>query len=260
MKIPGGKMRVISNSGEPFSGRMEAGRLLAQELAEYKGKNTVVLGIPRGGMMIAGVIARELGSELDIVISRKLRAPMNPELAIGAVTESGKVFLDDRFADEMSWQAAYVSDEKAFQLGEIRRRVKLFRAVKPKITLEGRTVIITDDGLATGSTMRAAVWSARQEHPDKIIAALPVAPEDSLWKIAGMADETVCLKVPPEFFGVGQFYRDFSQIEDIEVIEILKNSAKKSEREPAGATEKQVLKAMKGRVLGAAELMGKYGR
>ena len=228
------KMRVISRSNAPFIGREAAGQLLAMELAEYKRRKAVVLGIPRGGMVVAGAIARDLKAELDIVISRKLRSPTNPEFAIGAVTESGKVFLDRRFTDTMDRNTPYIAAEKEFQLEEVRRRAQLFREVKDKVPLEKRIVIITDDGLATGSTMQAAIWSVRQEHPAKIVAAIPVAPEDSLRQIADLADETVCLRVPGNFFGVGQFYKDFSQVDDLEVLELLEESGNIYEPEAAG--------------------------
>ena len=222
MKRSEKKLIIISNESGPFADREEAGRLLSRELKAYKGNNTVVLGIPRGGMIVAGSIARELGCGLDIIISRKLRAPGNPELAIGAVTENGKVFLNGGFAGASGADKGYISGEVAYQLGEIQRRISLFRAVKPKIGLKGKTVIVTDDGLATGLTMQAALWSARQENPEMIIAALPVAPQDSLEMIAETADRTVCLRVPRFFYGVGQFYRDFSQTDDEEVLEILR--------------------------------------
>ena len=212
--------RIISHSDEPFRDRIEAGRLLAQELKGYRKKDAVVLGIPRGGMVVAQEVARQLEAELDIVLSRKLGAPGNPELAIGAVAEGGKVFLHEMLSIDSD--KGYIAEEKARQLKEINRRVERYRALRPKVKLTDRTVIVTDDGLATGATMQAALWSIRQERPKKIILAVPVAPEDTIQKLASDADETIVLRVPAFFGAVGQFYTHFDQTSDEEVLAILK--------------------------------------
>ncbi|MCJ7778537.1 MAG: hypothetical protein MUP16_09515 [Sedimentisphaerales bacterium] len=222
-----GGLRIISESGKPFSGRIEAGLSLAQQLKDYHGQNTVVLGIPRGGVIIAQQIAVELEANLDIVLAHKLGAPGNPELAIGAVCENGKLFIDDRLISYVDTDKGYIKKERELQLQEIARRVKLYRGVLAKISLEARIVIVTDDGIATGATMQAALWAVRQEKAEKIIAAIPVGPQDSLEKLSGDADETICLQSPPYFAALSQFYLQFPQVEDEELLEIL---AAESER------------------------------
>lgn len=222
-----GKARIISYNGEPFSERIEAGRLLAGELMKFRGKNAVVLGIPRGGIVIAREIALALEARLDIVLTHKLGAPGNPELAIGAITEDGNVFLNEALAGQLGAESSYVQQEKASQLSVIKRRVEQYRKVLPKVSLKDAIAVITDDGIATGATMKAALWAARKEHPERLIAALPVGPPDTIQDLAQDADEVICLRVPSFFAAIGQFYLDFSQVEDSEVLEILKQEAKK---------------------------------
>lgn len=222
-----GGLRIVSESGKPFSGRMEAGLLLAQQLKDYHGQNTVVLGIPRGGVIIAQQIAVELEANLDIVLAHKLGAPGNPELAIGAVCENGKLFIDDRLISYVDTDKGYIKKERELQLQEIARRVKLYRGVLAKISLEARIVIVTDDGIATGATMQAALWAVRQEKAEKIIAAIPVGPQDSLEKLSEDADETICLQSPPYFAALSQFYLQFPQVEDQELQEILTAESKR---------------------------------
>jgi putative phosphoribosyl transferase len=216
-----GTLRIVSDSGKPFGGRVEAGRLLAQQLQEYRGQKAVVLGIPRGGVIIAQQIAIELEADFDIVLSHKLGAPGNPELAIGAICEDGKLFIDERTSSYVGADENYIRQEKARQLKEISRRVELYRKVLAKLSLKSRIVIITDDGVATGATMQAALWAVRQEKPQKIIAALPVGPVDSLEKLSEDADETICLQAPPYFAALSQFYSLFTQVEDEELLQVL---------------------------------------
>jgi putative phosphoribosyl transferase len=216
-----GTLRIVSDSGKPFGGRVEAGRLLAQQLQEYRGQKAVVLGIPRGGVIIAQQIAIELEADFDIVLSHKLGAPGNPELAIGAICEDGKLFIDERTSSYVGADENYIRQEKARQLKEISRRVELYRKVLAKLSLKSRIIIITDDGVATGATMQAALWAVRQEKPQKIIAALPVGPMDSLEKLSEDADETICLQAPPYFAALSQFYSLFTQVEDEELLQVL---------------------------------------
>jgi putative phosphoribosyl transferase len=216
-----GTLRIVSDSGKPFDGRVEAGRLLAQQLQEYRGQKAVVLGIPRGGVIIAKQIAIELEADLDIVLAHKLGAPGNPELAIGAICEDGKLFIDERTSSYVGADENYIRQEKAQQLKEISRRVELYRKVLAKLSLKSRIVIITDDGVATGATMQAALWAVRQEKPQKIIAALPVGPMDSLERLSEDADETICLQAPPYFAALSQFYSLFTQVEDEELLQVL---------------------------------------
>ena len=216
-------VRIISHSNEAFRDRQEAGRLLADELKYLSGKETVVLGIPRGGVIVAAEVSRILKAKLDIVLSRKLGAPDNPELAIGAVTEDGKVFLNEALASQVGADKGYIESEKARQLLEIKERIKRFRKVKQNISLTGKTVIVTDDGVATGATMQAALIALRQGKPGKLIAALPVAAGEAVELLADYADEVIALRVPDYLGAIGQFYLDFSQSSDEEVLGILKD-------------------------------------
>ena len=219
-----GKLRVVFYSDESFEDRKEAGRLLAAALKGFRGKDTVVLGIPRGGMVVAGEIAGALNSGLDIVLSRKLGCPGNPELAIGSVGEDGRLFLNQDLAFRVGADETYIETEKARQLTEIKKRVQLFRQFKAKVPLEGKTVIVTDDGVATGSTMQAALWASGRENPKRLIAAIPVGAGESVRFLADYADEVIVLRLPRDLYAIGQFYRHFDQTSDEEVLEILKEA------------------------------------
>ena len=219
-----GKLRVVFYSDESFEDRKEAGRLLAAALKGFRGKDTVVLGIPRGGMVVAGEIAGALNSGLDIVLSRKLGCPGNPELAIGSVGEDGRLFLNQDLAFRVGADETYIETEKARQLSEIKKRVQLFRQFKAKVPLEGKTVIVTDDGVATGSTMQAALWASGRENPKRLIAAVPVGAGESVRFLADYADEVIVLRLPGDLQAIGQFYRHFDQTSDEEVLEILKEA------------------------------------
>lgn len=217
-----GTLKIISNSDKPFTDRVEAGKLLSDALKNLCTQRAVVLGIPRGGVIVAAQLADALEAQLDIVLSHKLGAPGYPELAIGAVSEDGKLFLDETILSYVGAGDSYIQQEKAHQLEEIKRRVRQYRGILQKAPLKDRLVIITDDGVATGATMQAALWAARQEQPTKLIAALPVGPAETVRKLAKDADEMICLRVPPFFSAVGQFYLQFGQVEDRELLEILK--------------------------------------
>ena len=217
-----GKLRVVFYSDESFEDRKEAGRLLAAALKGFRGKDKLVLGIPRGGMVVAGEIAGALNSGLDIVLSRKLGCPGNPELAIGSVGEDGRLFLNQDLAFRVGADETYIETEKARQLSEIKKRVQLFRQFKAKVPLEGKTVIVTDDGVATGSTMQAALWASGRENPKRLIAAVPVGAGESVRFLADYADEVIVLRLPGDLQAIGQFYRHFDQTSDEEVLEILK--------------------------------------
>jgi len=222
-----GSLRIISSSTEPFSGRIEAGQSLARELEELRGQQAVVLGIPRGGVIVAQPICLALEADLDIVLSHKLGAPGNPELAIGAVCEDGKLFVDESIASCLSADDSYIEREKTHQLRQMAHRVQQYREILPKTPLAERIVIVTDDGVATGATMQAALWAVRQEKPQKLIAALPVGPEDTLTKLSEYADETICLRAPPFFSAISQFYLQFTQVEDEQLLEILEQESKR---------------------------------
>ncbi len=222
------KLQVVSYSDVSFTGRAQAGKLLAENLQYLKGKNTVVLGIPRGGMVIANEIYRALNADLDIVLARKIGAPGEPELAIGSVGEDGKLLLNDDLVFRTGADKFYIEEENQRQLAEIRKREKIFRKVKPKVPLNGRTVIITDDGVATGATMQAALWSVRQENPQKLIVAVPIGAKESVELLSLQADRVIVLRVPQYLGAIGGFYEHFEQSSDAQVLEFLKGSVKEA--------------------------------
>lgn len=219
-------VKVIAYTDKAFKDRQEAGRLLGKELINLRGENAVVLGIPRGGVLVAKEIADMLEADLDIVLSRKIGAPGNPELAIGAVTEDGSLFIDKAIAGHVGAESSYIQEEKARQMSEIKRRVALYRGALPKVSLKGKIVIITDDGIATGATMQAALLAGRHEEPKKLIVAVPVAAQENLMRVAHYADWTLCLRIPSFFAAVGQFYLNFAQTEDEDVLGILRREYK----------------------------------
>jgi predicted phosphoribosyltransferase len=204
-----------------FRDRREAGRLLGQRLKGRPLRNPVVLGIPRGGVVTAAALAHELNAELDVVLSRKLRSPYQPEYAIGAISEDGHITLTPEAQDMPEVTVEYLEQEKRHQLAEIARRQKLFRAVRPASTIRNRSVIITDDGIATGSTMLAALQTVRTQQPHELILAVPVAAPERLERLRPLCDEVVCLLAPENFYAVGQFYQEFEPVEDEEVVRLL---------------------------------------
>ena len=217
------KFRILSYSGEPFLDRVEAGKLLAVALNEYRGQNAVVVGIPRGGLIVAREIARAINADLDIIVAHKLRTPGQGELAMGSITGRGDLFLNQEVLSYAGVSDRDIEEEKAIQMAEIRRRTRMFRTVKPKIPLKGRIVIVTDDGVATGATTQAAIKAVLAEKPKKIILAVPVGSEDTLRALSQDVDELVSLKSPNNLTAVGQVYRNFDAVTDEEVLEILKN-------------------------------------
>lgn len=206
-----------------FRDRLDAARQLARRLRTYRGKNPLVLGIPRGAVPMAELIARELEGEFDVVLVRKLRAPHQPELAIGSVDESGWTYISD-YAPACGGTADYLAVEKQTQMATLRQRRAQYTPIRPPISPAGRIVIVIDDGLATGATMISALHGLRARKPAKLICAVPVAPPDTLARVAELVDEMVCLESPAYFSAVGQFYQHFDQVEDAEVIELLKKS------------------------------------
>lgn len=202
-----------------FSDRHEAGRRLAKALEHLRHRRPCVIAIPRGGVVVGREIADHLDAPIEVVVPRKLRAPFNPEFAIGAVAEGGAVVLDEDSARGID--QGYIDGEIAAQEAEIERRVRVYRGERRIPSLKGWTAIVTDDGIATGATMVAALRSVRALGPARLVAAVPVAPPEGVARLAEEADEVVCLSAPVMFQAVGQFYDDFTQLEDATVCALL---------------------------------------
>jgi putative phosphoribosyl transferase len=209
------------SGGRLFQDRADAARQLAVALAAYRGKHPLVLAIPRGAVPMGRILADELGGELDVVLVRKLRAPFSPEFAVGAIEESGWAHIADHAASAGA-DEAYLRTEKQTQLETLRARREMYTPARAPLDPAGRTVIVVDDGLATGETMIAALHAVRSRKPSRLVCAVPVAAPDSLRRVAPYADEIVCLHKPVDFHAVGQFYASFSQVEDEEAVALLK--------------------------------------
>jgi putative phosphoribosyl transferase len=207
-----------------YATREEAGRMLARRLGSYRQPNVVVLGIPRGGLPVAREVADALGAPLDVIVVRKLGAPGQPELGIGAVVDGDhpRAIFNQDIIEHLGVEDEYIKAEIGRQLKEVHRRETAYRGGRPKVPLAGKTVIVVDDGIATGSSVRAALRGVRRQKPDRLVLAVPVAPAESLEALRSEADEIVCLETPDDFFAVGQFYRDFHQVSDDEVRTILR--------------------------------------
>ncbi len=206
-----------------FKDRRDAGKKLAKKLISFKGsRDAVILGLPRGGVIIADEAAKELGLPLDLIIARKIGAPGNEEFAIGAITETGDQILDENTVEMFVIPKHYIEKTVKKELAEAKRRAKAYRGGKKPADLNGKTAIIIDDGIATGMTMKAAIRSARKKGAKKIIAAVPIAAPDSANEIKRYADETVFLHEPYYFSSVGSFYNRFEQTSDKQVINIMK--------------------------------------
>ena len=209
-----------------FKNRVDAGKQLASALKPAS-KDAIVLAIPRGGMVVGFEVAKALGVQLDVVITRKIGAPDNPELAIGAVAEDGTAILDDSIVGMLQVSKGYISEAVERQKLEIKRRLLRYRGDVPYPSLKNREVIVVDDGVATGSTLKAAIMSIRKKGARTIIVAVPVGPPDTVQKFSRLADRVVCLRMPEPFYAIGEFYDDFEQTEDEEVIKLLKMNKKR---------------------------------
>jgi len=212
---------VFRGRGSPlFLDRRDAGERLAEDLRSLAGQDVVVLGIPRGGVEVAAVVAEQLGVPLDVVVPRKVGAPGNPELGLGAVAEGVEV-LDDRLISMLGVTDDYLRREIAAQQDEIRRREAAYRGNRPPVDLNGKVAVVIDDGVATGGTAAAAIQWARSRGANRVILAVPVAPAEILGRLGPEADELRILHMPEPFYAVGQWYDEFGQVSDERVIELL---------------------------------------
>ena len=210
-----------------FDSRLDAARRLAKALVAYRGRNPLVLAVPRGAVGMGEVLADELQGELDVVLVRKLGSPRSAEFAVGAIDESGWTYVSGDAAAAGA-DAAYLEREKQVQLATLHKRRRQYTPARASIDPKGRITIVVDDGLATGASMIAALHAVRARQPARLICAVPVASPESLAHIRPYADEVVCLASPEEFYAVGQFYREFSQVEDTEVVAVLARHARPS--------------------------------
>jgi len=207
-----------------FKNRRAAGQKLAAKLSAYKNRaEVVVLGIPRGGVVIAAEIARALRAPLDIFSARKIGAPFNPELAVGAVASDGTFFLDDALIRELRLAPELVRQARDTQLREIERREKLYRGDRAPLPLHDKIVIVADDGVATGATTQAALRALRQHNPARLTLAIPVAPRQVMPQLRAACDQVIVLDTPEPFEAVGFFYADFEQVTDQQVIDLLQS-------------------------------------
>lgn len=207
-----------------FVNRSDAGKQLLQQLQQYKdSKDCIVLALPRGGVVVAHEVARGLRLPLDIIVPRKIGAPNNPEFAIGALTEDGESIINEDIIQQAGISENYIAEQIKKEKGEAQRRLMTYRGDRPPVDLTNKIVILVDDGIATGATIRAAIQSAYARVARKIIVATPVSARDSLQLIEQEADEVIALHVPDFFAAVGQFYEEFGQTTDEEVMKILKH-------------------------------------
>jgi predicted phosphoribosyltransferase len=206
-----------------FRNRTDAGRRLAEKLAAYANRpDVLVLGLPRGGVPVGFEVARVLGAPLDVFLVRKLGVPGYEELAMGAVASGGGRVLNDEIVHGLGISEHEIDAAVARELEELARREQLFRGDRPPPDIEGRTVILVDDGLATGATMRAASQALRQQHPARIVVAVPTASPDTCEALKAEADDVICAMTPEPFFAVGHWYEDFTQTTDDEVRHLLR--------------------------------------
>jgi putative phosphoribosyl transferase len=205
-----------------FQDRREAGQALARELASYKGSsNLIVLGIPRGGVVVGHEIAKALGAPIDVYITRKIGAPHNPELAIGAVASDGTLIIDQQLVRRLGVDQDYIEEESKRQKDEISRRLSEYRGDRPSPELAGKIVILVDDGVATGATTLVTIRAIKAQDPSELVLAVPVGPRDSIESLRQEVDKIVCLHAPEIFWAVGAFYNVFDQTSDAEVKALL---------------------------------------
>jgi putative phosphoribosyl transferase len=205
-----------------FENRRAAGFRLAEHLKDYRGDDVVILAVPRGGALVADAIREKLECPWDLIIPRKLGAPFNREIAIGAVTQDGTLLLDEEMVRYLNVSREYIEKEKKAQIEEIDRRMRLYMGNRVPVSIEGKRVILVDDGIATGFTIKAAIKSILKAGASEIVIAVPVAPNDVVEDLLEVVDRVVCLESPYPFYAVGMFYEDFHDTSDSEVIDLFK--------------------------------------
>lgn len=210
-----------------YKDRYDAGQKLAESLYQFKNENPIILALPRGGVIIGYEIAKTLNAPLDVFIARKIGAPFYPELGIGAIAPNNVQIINKELINSLNIPASEIEKVIERETIELNRRIKLYRGNLPPLNLENKTVIIVDDGLATGITAKASVLSVKKSNPKKIILAVPVSPPDTANEFRKEVDVFICLHEPPEFYAVGAYYLDFNQVSDNEVLDLL-NKTKRS--------------------------------
>ena len=225
----------MSESGALFRNRRDAGRRLAGRLSGLAGRpDVLVLALPRGGVPVGFEVAAALDAPLDVFLVRKLGVPGQPELAMGAIASGGLRVIDRRLVERLDISSSEIAAVEARELRELERRQSAYRDGRPAPAVPGRTIILVDDGVATGSTMKAAIQALREERPAAIVAAIPVAPPSAVAPLEALADEVVCLATPEPFLAVGRFYDDFEATSDEEVRGLLALAARDRKREGSG--------------------------
>ncbi len=210
-----------------FQNRKEAGRKLADKLAKYTDeKDIIVLALPRGGVAIGIEIAKKIGASLDVIITRKIHFPREPEIAIGAIAENGKVALNDQIVKSYNIPQSYLDEEICIQKAEIERRLIAYRGGKKLAFIKDKIIILVDDGVATGFTIIAAINALKEEGIKKLIVAVPVSPQDTFLKLKSLVDEIICLEIPEDFLAIGNYYSKFKQLTDEEVKQLIQNEKK----------------------------------
>lgn len=215
-----------------FRDRFDAGRQLAERLGHHRGRDVVILALPRGGVPVAYEVARALGAPLDLLLVRKIGAPFQPELAAGAVVDGIEpvTVINEAVVQAHGIDRGYIDREASRQLAEIARRRRRYFGDRQPLSIAGRTVIVVDDGIATGTTVRAALQALRRQNPSRLVLAVPVAPPESIKTLTADADEIVVLLEPDWLGAVGQFYRDFHQLDDEDVIDLLESTETKEKK------------------------------